>query len=98
MDHFLERVAKAKAYSFLDGFFGYNQLSIVPKDQHKMVFATKQGTFAYRVMPFGLTNAPTIFQQLMSHIFKEFLRNFPKVYVCSFLIKDRPFVTTLCNL
>ena len=34
IDHVLERVAGAEAYSFLDGFSGYNQLSIAPKDQH----------------------------------------------------------------
>ena len=73
MDHVLERVAGAETYSFLDGFSGYNQLSIAPKDQHKMDFATKRGTFAYRLMPFGLTNAPSTFQRLMCHIFKDFL-------------------------
>ena len=25
-DHVIERVARAEAYSFLDGFFGYNQV------------------------------------------------------------------------
>ena len=31
-DHVIERVASKAAYSFLDGFFGYNQVSIDPKD------------------------------------------------------------------
>ena len=31
-DHVLKRVAGAKAYSFLDGFCGYNQVSIALKD------------------------------------------------------------------
>ena len=60
-NHVLERVAGAKAYSFLDEFFGHNQLSIALEDQHKTTFATKQGTFSYRVMPFGLTNALSTF-------------------------------------
>ena len=80
-DHVLERVAGAEAYSFLDGFFGYNQLSIAPKDQHKMAFVMERGTFAYRLMPFGLTNAPSTFQRLMCHIFKDLLRSFLEVYV-----------------
>ena len=80
-DHVIERVAGAEAYSFLDGFSGYNQLSIDPRDQHKTAFATDRGTFAYRVMPFGLTNAPATFQRLMCHIFKEFLKKFLEVYV-----------------
>ena len=62
IDHVLERVAGTEAYSFLDGFLGYNQVSIDPKDQHKIAFATGWGIFAYRVMPFGLTNAPATFQ------------------------------------
>ncbi|MCO5584355.1 hypothetical protein L7F22_038281 [Adiantum nelumboides] len=38
-DHVLDRVAKKQAYSFLDGFLGYNQLAIALEDQHKMAFA-----------------------------------------------------------
>ena len=44
--HFIERVAEEKDYSFLDGFLGYNQISIDLKDQHKMAFALEQGIFA----------------------------------------------------
>ena len=72
-EHLLERVAKKEAYNFLDGFSGYNQVTIHPNDQHKTTFATKLGIFAYRVMPFGLTNAPAMFQQLMNHAFREHL-------------------------
>ena len=46
-----------------------------------MAFATEWGIFAYRVMPFGLTNAPATFQRLMSHGFKEYLRDFLEVYM-----------------
>ena len=70
-DHVLERVAGKRAYSFLDGFFGYNQVSIKEEDQHRTAFATEWGIYAYRVMPFGLTNALATFQRLMSHVFKE---------------------------
>ena len=31
-DHVLERVARKEAYSFLDGFLGYNQVSIDAKE------------------------------------------------------------------
>ena len=61
-EHVLERVVGKEAYSFLDRFSGYNQVSIAPEDQHKTVFAIEWGIFAYRVMPFGLTNAPATFQ------------------------------------
>ena len=58
----LERVAGMSAYSFMDGFSGYNQVGIKPEDQHKTAFAIEWGIFAFRVMPFGLTNAPATFQ------------------------------------
>lgn len=34
-DHVIEHVTDKATYSFLDGFFGYNQVSIDPKDQYK---------------------------------------------------------------
>ena len=77
----LEQVAGKRAYSFLEGFFGYNQLFIKEEDQHKTAFATEWGIYAYRVMPFGLTNAPATFQRLMSHAFKEYLRIFLEIFM-----------------
>ncbi|MCO5552095.1 hypothetical protein L7F22_005605 [Adiantum nelumboides] len=78
-DHVIERVASREAYSFLDGFSRYNQLAIKSEDQHKTAFATEWGIFAYRVMPFGLTNALATFQRLMSHAFKEYLKQFLEI-------------------
>ena len=97
-NHVLVRVAGAKAYSFLDGFSGYNQLSIALEDQHKTAFATRQCTFAYKVMPFGLTNAPSTFQRLMCHIFKEFLRSFLDVYVDDLCVHSRQRMDHLTQL
>ena len=81
IDHVLEQVAGKQAYSFLDGFSSYNQVSIKQEDQHKMAFATKWGIYAYRVMPFGLTNGPATFQRLMLHAFKEYLWVFLEVFM-----------------
>nr|GEY97270.1 reverse transcriptase domain-containing protein [Tanacetum cinerariifolium] len=50
-------------YCFLDGFFGYFQIPIDPRDQEKTTFTCPYGTFAYRHMPFGLCNAPGTFQR-----------------------------------
>ena len=80
-DHVLERVAGKEAYSFCDGFSGYNQFSIALEDQHKTAFATEWGTFAYRVMAFGLTNAPATFQRLMTHAFKQYLHDFLEIFM-----------------
>ncbi|GKA32722.1 reverse transcriptase domain-containing protein [Tanacetum coccineum] len=62
MDQMLKRLAGNQYYCFLDGFSGYFQIPIDPKDQEKTTFTCPYGTFAYRRMPFGLCNAPGTFQ------------------------------------
>nr|GEZ64765.1 reverse transcriptase domain-containing protein [Tanacetum cinerariifolium] len=63
MDQMLERLAGNEYYCFLDGFSGYFQIPIDPKDQDKTTFTCPYGTFAYKRMPFGLCNAPGTFQR-----------------------------------
>nr|GEV15651.1 reverse transcriptase domain-containing protein [Tanacetum cinerariifolium] len=63
MDQILERLVRNEYYCFLDGFSGYFQIPIDPKDQEKTTFTYPYGTFAYRRMPFGLCNAPGTFQR-----------------------------------
>nr|GEV72125.1 reverse transcriptase domain-containing protein [Tanacetum cinerariifolium] len=55
--------ASNEYYCFLDGFSGYFQIPINPRDQEKTTFTCPYGTFAYRRMPFGLCNAPGTFQR-----------------------------------
>nr|GEY89503.1 reverse transcriptase domain-containing protein [Tanacetum cinerariifolium] len=61
MDQMLERLAGNQYYCFLDGFSGYFQIPINPKDQEKTTFTCPYETFGYRRMPFGLCNAPGTF-------------------------------------
>nr|GFA25687.1 reverse transcriptase domain-containing protein [Tanacetum cinerariifolium] len=58
IDQMLERLAGNEYYCFLDGFSGYFQIPIDPKDHEKTTFTCPYGTFAYKRMPFGLCNAP----------------------------------------
>nr|GEY64834.1 reverse transcriptase domain-containing protein [Tanacetum cinerariifolium]GEY76102.1 reverse transcriptase domain-containing protein [Tanacetum cinerariifolium] len=60
----LERLAGNEYYCFLDGFSGYFQIPIDPRDQEKTTFTCPYGTFAYRRMPFGLCNAQGMFQRI----------------------------------
>nr|GFA13633.1 reverse transcriptase domain-containing protein [Tanacetum cinerariifolium] len=73
MDQMLERLAGNKYYCFLDGFSGYFQVPIDPKDQEKTTFTCPYGTFAYCHMPFGLCNAPGTFQRCMMAIFHDII-------------------------
>jgi hypothetical protein len=57
-DEVLNIVAGYEAYSFLNGYSGYHQISIVPKDKYKIAFVTDWGVFIWKVMPFGVKNGP----------------------------------------
>ncbi|GJW38400.1 reverse transcriptase domain-containing protein [Tanacetum coccineum] len=54
MDQMLERLAGNEFYCFLDGFSGYFQIPIEPKDQEKTTFTCPYGTFACEVTNRGL--------------------------------------------
>nr|GFB16974.1 hypothetical protein [Tanacetum cinerariifolium] len=73
MDQMLERLAGNEYYCFLDGFSGYFQIPIDPKDQEKTTFTCPYGTFVYKRMQFGLCNAPGTFQRCMMAIFHDMI-------------------------
>ncbi|XP_042505572.1 uncharacterized protein LOC122082159 [Macadamia integrifolia] len=57
IDLLVDNTAGHALLSFIDGFSGYNQIQMNPKDKDKTSFTTDWGTYKYRVMPFGLKNA-----------------------------------------
>ena len=64
---------KHDVFSFMDIFFGYNQIQIWEEDHYKTTFTTPWGTFAYRVMPFGLKNVGATFQHDVIHCFCDLI-------------------------
>jgi hypothetical protein len=67
MEHILQKVTGAARMSMVDGFSGYNQVSIFPEDREKTTFTTPWGTFMYAKMPFGLMNAGENFSASYGH-------------------------------
>nr|GFB00845.1 reverse transcriptase domain-containing protein [Tanacetum cinerariifolium] len=98
MDQMLERLAGNEYYCFLDGFSGYFQILIDPKDQEKTMFTCPYGTFAYKRMPFGLCNAPGTFQQCMMAIFHDMIKKTMVVFMDDFSVFGNSFSTCLTNL
>nr|GFB08429.1 reverse transcriptase domain-containing protein [Tanacetum cinerariifolium] len=98
MDQMLERLAGNQYYCFLDGFSGYFQIPIDPKDQEEITFTCLYGTFAYRHMPFGLCNAPSTFQRCMMAIFHDMIEKTMKVFMDNFSVFGDSFQTCLSHL
>jgi hypothetical protein len=38
----------------MDVFFGYNQIKMLPTDEHKITFVIDQSLYCYKIIPFGL--------------------------------------------
>ncbi|GJV54441.1 reverse transcriptase domain-containing protein [Tanacetum coccineum] len=98
MDQMLERLAGNEFYCFLDGFSGYFQIPIDPKDQEKTTFTCPYGTFAYRRMPFGLCNAPGTFQRCMMAIFHDMIEETMEVFMDDFSVFGDSFSSCLSHL
>nr|GEX67678.1 reverse transcriptase domain-containing protein [Tanacetum cinerariifolium]GEX67843.1 reverse transcriptase domain-containing protein [Tanacetum cinerariifolium] len=98
MDRMLERLAGNQYYCFLDGFFGYFQIPIDPKDQEKTTFTCPYGTFAYCRMPFGLCNVPGTFQRCMMAIFHDMIEKTIEVFMDDFFVFWNSFQSCLSHL
>ncbi|KAJ9558232.1 hypothetical protein OSB04_012846 [Centaurea solstitialis] len=98
IDQMLERLAGNEYYCFLDGFSGYFQIPIDPKDQEKTTFTCPFGTFVYRRMPFGLCNAPATFQRCMTAIFQDMIENCMEVFMDDFSVFGNSFDDCLSSL
>jgi hypothetical protein len=71
VDQIIDDCAGSEIFSLMDGFFGYNQINIVPTNQHKTSFICPWGTFTYRKLPFTLKNVGATFQCAMSYTFHD---------------------------
>ena len=98
LDQMLDRLAGHEYYYFLDGYSGYNQISIAPEDQEKTTFTCPYGTFAFRRMPFGLCNAPGTFQRCMMAIFSDMVEKTIKIFMDDFSVLGNSFDNCLENM
>ncbi|KAG8472817.1 hypothetical protein CXB51_034623 [Gossypium anomalum] len=98
LDQMLDRLAGRDYYYFLDGYSGYNQIIVAPKNQHKITFTYPYGTLKLRRMPFGLCNAPATFQRCMMSIFTNMVEKYLEVFMDDFLVFGDTYDDCLGNL
>uniref|UniRef100_A0A2N9F0E4 Uncharacterized protein n=1 Tax=Fagus sylvatica TaxID=28930 RepID=A0A2N9F0E4_FAGSY len=87
MDLLIDSAVGHTMFSFMDGFSGYNQFQMSPKDAMKTTFRTPIGNFYYTVMPFGLKNADVTYQQAMITIFHDMMHCELEDYVDDVVVK-----------
>ena len=89
MDLLIDFAVGNAMFSFMDGFSGYNQIRIVPKDAEKISFRTPIGNFYYTVIPFGLKNASATYQHTMTAIFHDMMHRELEGYVDDIVVKSK---------
>ncbi|OMO57946.1 hypothetical protein CCACVL1_25645 [Corchorus capsularis] len=89
IDILVDNTAGYSWFSFMDGFSGYNQIKMAPKDMEKTALVTAWGVFCYKVMPFGLKNAGATYQRAMVALFHDMMHKEIEVYVDDMITKAR---------
>ena len=89
IDMLVDSTAGHPMLSFMDGFFGYNQILMALEDMEKTSFITEWGTYCYRVMPFGLKNAGATYQRAATSLFHDMMHKDVEVYVEDMIVKSR---------
>ena len=84
IDQIMDRFVGHIYFCFLDGYSGYNQISIALEDQEKTTFTCPYGTFAFRRIPFGLCNALATFQRCMMSIFSDMVEEAMEIFMDDF--------------
>ena len=89
IDVLVDNAAGHALLSFMDGFSGYNQIKMAPKDMEKTSFITPWGTCCYKVMPFGLKNVGATYQRATTTLLHDLIHKEVEVYFDDMTVKSK---------
>ena len=83
---------------FMDGFSGYNQFKMAPRDMTKTTFTIEWGIYCYIMMSFGLKNIGTTYQRMATTLLSDMVHNEVEVYVDDMIVKSKEREGHIVNL
>ena len=89
IDMLVDSIVGHVMLSFMDGFFGYNQIMMAPEDREKKPLITEWDTYCYRVMSFGLKKAGATYQRVATTLFHDMMHRDVEVYMDDMIVKSR---------
>jgi hypothetical protein len=98
IDQIIDSTAGCARLSFLDAYFGYNQIKLKKEYEEKITFITPYGVFCYQVMPFGLKNAGATYQRMMQNCLGSQIRRNIQVYIDDVVITTRKDESLISDL
>ena len=81
IDVLMDNMAGSALMSFIDGFLGYNQIKMAPKDMTKTSFTTEWGIYCYMAMLFSLKNVGATYQGMATALQHDMIHNEVELYV-----------------
>ena len=84
--------------SFMDGFSGYNQIKIAPKDMAKTTFTIEWRIYCYTVMQFGLKNMGVAYQRMATALLHDMMPNEVEVFFDNMIVKSKDREGHIANL
>ena len=91
----LNKLARSKIFSGIDGCGAYHVVPIAKKDRAKTAFATPEGAFQFARMPFGLQNAPATYSRLVQMVLEGIPYSMAIPYLDDTCVHGRDFDTHL---
>ena len=94
----LDTLSGTEFFSTLDLSWGYWQIAMDERDQHKTAFITRYGLFEFTRMGFGLCNAPSTFMRAMYLVLQGLTWKEVLAYIDDIIVSGKDFDGHLRNL